>query len=393
MHHAALLAFWYRHRQGRRRDRQHKPRTPFQRRLDAEARRRRDRRIVRAALVSPSTSPFMKLFSSGDEQSLITLTGFDHASFAYILERYAPLYDSHSPYSADGCIRQLDGDTSLGGRPRSMTASMSLALALAWTRTRGSEYVLCMLFGVTHTVCSLFLRFSRRILLKVLAEDEYAAVRLPSRDEITTFQRVISDKYPSIPDVFAVADGLKLHLEQSNDPVLQNAFYNGWTHGHYVSNVFVFTPNGVITACAINAPGSMHDSLIAEWGGVYSKLERVYEQTGARCVVDSAFSKGDYPFLIKSAQDHLADNPTPVELRILQQATSVRQTAEWGMRAFQSSFPRIKDQMHFEQNGERKKIISSLVLLFNLRARLVGINQILSTFMPYLGPEANHLLN
>ncbi|EGZ08678.1 hypothetical protein PHYSODRAFT_305597 [Phytophthora sojae] len=50
------------------------------------------------------------------------------------------------------------------------------------------------------------------------------------------------------------------------------------THGHYVSNVLVFTPNGVIVMCAINAPGAMHDSLIAEWGGVYAKLEDVFKQ-------------------------------------------------------------------------------------------------------------------
>ncbi|KAE9159251.1 hypothetical protein PF004_g31611 [Phytophthora fragariae] len=35
-----------------------------------------------------------------------------------------------------------------------MTAQISLGLALAWTRTRGAEYVLCMLFGVTDT-CAL----------------------------------------------------------------------------------------------------------------------------------------------------------------------------------------------------------------------------------------------
>ena len=33
------------------------------------------------------------------------------------------------------------------------------------------------------------------------------------------------------------------------------------------------------------------------------KVEEAYEKHGATCVVDSAFSKGDYPFLIKSAQD------------------------------------------------------------------------------------------
>ncbi len=40
-----------------------------------------------------------------------------------------------------------------------------------------------------------------------------------------------------------------------------------------VGNVFVFDPNGVIIACALNAPGAMHDSSIAEWGSVYRKLQ------------------------------------------------------------------------------------------------------------------------
>lgn len=40
-------------------------------------------------------------------------------------------------------------------------------------------------------------------------------------------------------------------------------------------------------------------------GKVYQKLEEVYTLYSGRCVVDSAFSKGDYPFLIKSVEDHL----------------------------------------------------------------------------------------
>lgn len=117
-----------------------------------------------------------------------------------------------------------------------------------------------MFFGVTDTVCSFFIRLSRRILLKVLTNDEYAAVRVPTSAEVTSFREAISTKYPSLPDVFAVADGLKINLQQAHDPVLQNAFYNGWTHGHYVSNVLGFTPNGEIIACALNTLGAMYDS-------------------------------------------------------------------------------------------------------------------------------------
>ena len=123
-------------------------------------------------------------------------------------------------------------------------------------------------------------------------------------------------------------------------------FYNGWTHDHYVGNVFVFAPSGVIIACALNAPGSMHDSVIADWGVIYPKLETVYSQCGGRCVVDSAFSKRLFPFLIKSSQDAYISSSADASLYTqLRQATSVRQAAEWGMRALQATFPTTEGQV------------------------------------------------
>ncbi len=71
-------------------------------------------------------------------------------------------------------------------------------------------------------------------------------------------------------------DGLKLYLEQSGDQVIQNMFYNGWIHDHYVSSVFVFRPDGTIPRTAINYPDWLYDSQIAEWGKAYKKLEIIF---------------------------------------------------------------------------------------------------------------------
>lgn len=62
------------------------------------------------------------------------------------------------------------------------------------------------------------------------------------------------------------------------------------------------------------------------------------------------------------------------------------------MRALKGTFPRLRDRFVYEERGERRLCIMSLVLLFNPRARLVGINQIQSTCMPHLSVEANELL-
>lgn len=84
---------------------------------------------------------------------------------------------------------------------------------------------------------------------------------------------------------YAVAYGLQLTLEQSGDAIIEEMFYNGWTHNHYVNNVFVFAPGGIAVSCFINSPGTMNDSSIVEWGNIYRKLEKAYLQNGGQVVV------------------------------------------------------------------------------------------------------------
>lgn len=68
------------------------------------------------------------------------------------------------------------------------------------------------------------------------------------------------------------------------------------------------------------------------------------------------------------------------------------QALEWGMCGSRGIFPGIKDRFLFEKLGERKLMPWCTFLLFNLQTRLVGLNQILSTFMPHLSAEVNIFL-
>ena len=70
--------------------------------------------------------------------------------------------------------------------------------------------------------------------------------------------------------------------------------------------------------------------------------------------------------------------------------TPMRQVAEWGMRAIQSLFPRLKDTFVYEDTGERRILMKMLCLLYNLCARTVGINQIKKVFMKQLDEDANN---
>jgi hypothetical protein len=46
--------------------------------------------------------------------------------------------------------------------------------------------------------------------------------------------------FPLLSNVWSTMDGLTLYLQQSGNTEIQACFYNGWSHGHYVTSVFVF---------------------------------------------------------------------------------------------------------------------------------------------------------
>jgi len=63
------------------------------------------------------------------------------------------------------------------------------------------------------------------------------------------------------------------------------------------------------------------------------------------------------------------------------------------MRAFQGSFTHFQDRLPYEERGKRGIVLHLAVRLFNIRTRLVGLNQVLKFYMPHLSCEANMFLD
>jgi hypothetical protein len=84
----------------------------------------------------------------------------------------------------------------------------------------------------------------------------------------------------------------------------------------------------------------MHNSTMASWSGIDKKLDDLYETTGAKVVVDSAFASERRQPVYKSYQSNI-ENQGHVRqnLQVQRQATLVLQMAEWGMRGLQATFP------------------------------------------------------
>ncbi len=342
--------------------------------------------IPSAVLNEPSESQGMRILNSNNDQAMITMTGFNCASFDYLLNKFQAPFDSNTPHSNDLKIHKKA--VRMGGRPRKICAKLGLGLYLAWTRTNGRLYILQLLFGLNKSAVSLYVRFARRILDMLLSHDDLARIKRPSPNEIETFKQVIGERYPHIRDGVFTMDGLKLLVNKPTDEIAQNRFYNGWKSSHWVVNVFVFSPDGRIVLAGINMPGNSHDSKVAHDLGIYKTLKKVYDATGAKTIVDSAFQcAAQYQNLFyRSGQDDPTprgrNNPEENALAVIinREATSYRQSSEWGMGALQRSFPRLNEQLSFEESGERQKIIKVFCLLFNLRTALVGQNQIRTVF-------------
>ena len=109
-------------------------------------------------------SAWRRLYYSDNDQALITLTGFDHATFSYLLRLFQPIFDNYTPFGKGGRIEKM----SPRGRKRSVAALDILGLVLAWTRTRGGIFSLQLHFGLTMSNLSTYLRFGCRILVEVL---------------------------------------------------------------------------------------------------------------------------------------------------------------------------------------------------------------------------------
>ena len=110
----------------------------------------------------------------------------------------------------------------------------------------------------------------------------------------------IAAKYPDLDNVYLAVDGLKLQLQKPGDDRVQNYIYDVWTSNQNINNVFAVAPNGIIATCVLDAPRSIQDSTVADFGGLYTLLTAVYDRNGRKVVMDSAYARADYDFILKS---------------------------------------------------------------------------------------------
>jgi hypothetical protein len=130
--------------------------------LSLQNRRNRSGKIWRRSLLQPTCSAFMHLYNGQQDDALITTTGFNYATFNQLLDLFAPVFLRYTLHVLSGSnIMQLPNHLRRRGRCRTISPIIALALVLVWTRTRGSYTTLQLIFGMTASSISRWLRFCK----------------------------------------------------------------------------------------------------------------------------------------------------------------------------------------------------------------------------------------
>lgn len=122
----------------------------------------------------------------------------------------------------------------------------------------------------------------------------------------------------------------------------QNQFDNGWTCDHYIGAVLVFCPDGTIPIIAMMSQAPFATATL-HWLVKFKMSWRMY-----------TIELRDYALLIQClhwtiicflSNMQFIERMIIGKIEIAKEATSMFQSSEWGIQAFQASFPQIKDQI------------------------------------------------
>ncbi|KIK81943.1 hypothetical protein PAXRUDRAFT_806059 [Paxillus rubicundulus Ve08.2h10] len=230
-------------------------------------------------------TPWQILYDSQNDRAFITTMGFDVETFGYILS---------SGFAANWYTTAIPcPDTNQVGDPRpgrqSLDAAGALGLVLHYLNSTMRETSLQQIFAIIPSTVSRYITFRLRILLATLKMIPEAKICWPQPEDFEELSDLVVQCHPRLDGAFGSIDGLKLPVQTSNDDEIENATFNGWLSEHFISSVIVFSSQGVIIAVRTNAPGSWHDSRVAQ--GIYLSL-RMKTPGHYYLVADTAFPQG-----------------------------------------------------------------------------------------------------
>jgi len=283
------------------------------------------------------------------------------------------------------------------GRKAQLGSIDLIGMALFFLKSRDPLYKLCPMFGVVPTTAAVWLDYSLEVLKRVVTKRGASdfEVRWPTPDEMWSSSALLAQNRELgrlLKGVFAITDGARMPCSVQDEPLLENAYWEGFTQAHEATNVFVWNFSGEVIHAAINFPGSWHDSKVAAFSGLYyPKLADHMTPRGLAILADSAFPKSTLVHNCKIVRARKVNEMgtaggvgqdayiAATEMLLDRAMPSERQSAEWGVRAIKGPFKRVTVPLPADAYT-RYRLLVLVTHLYNFRVRCVGLNQIRTVY-------------
>ena len=162
----------------------------------------RDRHILlRPALVQPLDSPWTKLYQSADPVSFLHMTGLTRPTFATLLDY---LFDLEVEDFVRRCQR---------GHPQLLGPEGCLGLLLFYLGSTINYKHLCMLFGITPSVCSHVINMMLNKVVRRLRSHPIAQVKFPDATKMREFPDMVQEREPLVSNIIGFMDGVSFPAE------------------------------------------------------------------------------------------------------------------------------------------------------------------------------------
>lgn len=342
-------------------------------------------------------TPWQALYNSQNDQAFITTMGFNVETFGYILL---------SSFATSWYTMSIPrNDTNILGDPRlewhSLDAAGALGLVVHYLNSTMQETSLQQILRsfppLSPSISHLASRFSFKHWRHPWSPDTLAKpgcqVRRAIRSCHTTpsltcgciwkhwWTQIASTNLPWWWHWKCHIQWLAFRIfHQLSDSVLISRYF------FHIGSQFITDDNkGVIIGARTNAPGSWHDSCIAQ--SIYKNL---HTQTPDHyyLVADTAFPQGAVDIQghiqapLKDGQRVRGTLGQMEEAMAFNwELLSYWQTAEWGMWSIQESFGRLGMRLDCNDDVACGDLIEICLRLHNLRTIKVGINQIHTVYM------------
>ncbi len=302
----------------------------------------------------------------------LSFVGVPYRTFRSILRRFSPLY------------KPLPVNPTRPGRPLTILPHQALAVLMMFYCSSSDTKYLGLIHHLTTRRITFVIAKSEPLLRAVLGRYPDAKIQWPSLDDQRAAASRIVSQFPNVPGRFGFVDGKNLDVLQASDFEQQNAQYNGWLHGCFVTGVLVFNSDGLLVWAKHNCPGSWNDSEMSR--GLAAKLTNPSKTLPDHgLVADTAFPVGPHLFkhIVSPLKEGEADTiPSLIRHRLVARSaeiTSLRQACEWGMGSIQKPFKRL--MVHLPWRSDVRALrLSNIFRLWNVRVRNTGISQIRDSF-------------